>query len=60
MRGGPVARGQVKELETSMDGGWVGDGGGVKVALSRQGRGDGWVDGWVASVATEAGMCLFQ
>lgn len=37
MRAGPVARGQVKELETSMDGG-------------------GWVDGWVASIVTWAGM----
>lgn len=48
MRGGPVARGQVKELETSMDGGWVVVGG-VKVALSSQGRGGGmdwWMGGW--------------
>lgn len=62
MRGGPVAWGQVKELETSMDGGWVvvGAGGEGCTKQSGQGRGDGLVDGWVASVATEAGMCLFQ
>lgn len=45
-----------------MDGGWVvvGAGGEGCTKQSGQGRGDGLVDGWVASVATEAGMCLFQ